>query len=355
MKKFLLLVLIGLPFLGWTQEQESSVCVQNIELAQQRYDEGRIQDIQDLLQDCIDRKAYDKAQESQALRLLALSYLFLEDEVNAEATMLKLISANHEFQVNPAIDPTEFINLHEQFRYKPLFNLGIRIGANLSQPMVTDLNSSLSLTDQRPVYGTDFGFPMIGVNFEYEFYENFVLYPEIYYRAMTVSRTDTQLDEIDGIEYFSVTNSESQNWLSVPISVKYLLHLKNVPSLKFYANLGGSLDFLLSSEKPGDQSVLQLPNDPELGSTINSTNDKNRLNFGILAGAGITYKLGEGFVSLEARYVHSLTKLQKPENILNPTDPAQLNTLVQDDIYRLNHVAISLGYTLNIYIPKQLR
>jgi len=96
-------------------------------------------------------------------------------------------------------------------------------------------------------------------------------------------------------------------------------------------------------------------NDPTVGFPITSTEDKNRLNYGIFAGGGVTIKASEGFISLEVRYLHSFSKLPKVENVLAPTDPAQTNTLVQDDIYRLNHIAISIGYTLNIYMPKQLR
>ena len=143
MKKIFLLILFLVTQIAIVHGQETDVCVQNIELAQQRFDEGRIQDIQVLLDDCIKRGGFDKAQKSQALRLMTLSYIFLEDEKNAEASMLLLLETNHEFQVNPAIDPTEFINLHDRYRTKPLFNVGFRYISNFAQPIVTDINSSL--------------------------------------------------------------------------------------------------------------------------------------------------------------------------------------------------------------------
>lgn len=337
------------------QEEQVDICVQNIEVAQQRFDEGRIQDIQELLTDCLKKGNYTKAQKSQALRLLTLSYIFLEDEDNAEASMLKLLQTDHEFKVNPAIDPTEFINLHEQFRYKPLFNLGVRYIGNFAQPIVTGLNSSLSLTDTRPAYTIQPGYVGIGLNFEYEFKQNFVLYPEIHYKTMSILRTENQPGSTTGADYITVNNNENQNWLSLPVSVKYNVSFTKIPNLKLYANAGGSVDLLISASRPAKTSVLQMPNDPEVGSTINSTDDKNKLNFGVFAGGGITYKLGEGFISLETRYLYSLTNLTDPAKVLNPSDPAQIGTAVQDDIYKLNHLAISLGYTINIYLPKQLR
>ncbi len=351
----LIILLLLIVQLSFAQEEEIDICVQNIEIAQQRYDEGRIQDIQELLNDCIKGGTYDKAQKSQALRLLTLAYIFLEDEKNSEATMLQLLETNHEFRVNPAIDPTEFINLHEQFRYKPLFNLGIRYITNFAQPIPIELNSSLNLTNTRHEYSYIYGFVGVGLNFEYEIFDRFILYPEIHFKIMSISRTDTQPGVITGQDYITIANLENQQWLSLPVSVKYNFEFQNLPKFKLYANLGGSIDYLLGSSRPADKSTLALPNDPKVGFTVNSSDDKNSINFGILAGGGATFKIGEGFFSLEARYVYSLTKLTNPGSILNPADPSQINTLVQDDIYRLNHIAFSIGYTANIYIPKQLR
>lgn len=355
MKKILLLTLVLTTHLVMAQEEVLDVCVQNIEIAQQRYDEGRIQDIQPLLTDCLNKGNYTKAEKSQVLRLLTLSYIFLDDDKNAEATMLRLIQENHEFQVNPTIDPTEFINLHEQFRYKPVFNIGVRYIFNFAQPVVTDLNSSLNLNGEHPVYSIQFGFVGFGINFEYEFFKDFILYPELHYKNMAIARTEFQPGVITGNDYITVENFENQTWLSLPVSVKYNFHFQRFPSIKAYANLGGSIDYLLKASRPADGNMLLMTNDPSVGFTINSTDDKNRLNYGIFAGGGITIKASEGFISLEARYLHSFSKLTKPDNIILPSDPQQLNTLVQDDIYRLNHIAISVGYTLNIYMPKQLR
>jgi Outer membrane protein beta-barrel domain len=350
-----LFILLVASQLAVAQERQANVCVQNIETAQQRYDEGRIQDIQALLKECLEADNYTKAEESQALRLLTLSYIFLDDEEKSEATILRLLTANHEFEVNPAIDPTEFINLYDRYRTKPLFNLGVRYIVNFSQPIFTGLNSALSLSNGRPTYSTVFGNFGISLNFEYEFADNFIIYPEIQYKSMKVSSTFSQPSASGIPNYLTIDKYEDQNWLSLPVSVKYNISFKSMPSIKVYANLGGSVDLLLNSNIPSDKGTLQTLNDPVVGSTINDTNDHSRLNFGILAGAGITYKLGEGFLSVEGRYVYSLTNVTKSEAVLNPGNPQKFNTGNQEDLYRLNHVAISLGYTRHMYYPKKMK
>jgi hypothetical protein len=359
MKKLLIASLILLPGLVLAQEElqveEVSPCVQNIEVAQQRYDEGRIQDIQPLLKDCLERNEYDKAQKSQALRLLTLAYIFLDDEEMAEATMLELLHANHEFQVDPSIDPTEFINLHEQFRYKPLFNIGFKYSFNQAQPVVTGINNSLNMNGYRHTYNPELAIVGLGVNFEYEFAKNFVLYPELQFKTLILTSTTFQDGILGNPEAIEITNYEEHSWLSIPVSVKYNINFPKKPNIKLYVNLGGSFEYLLIANRSAEENVLKLKDAPDVKGLIEGADDKNKVNFAAIGGLGFTYKLGEGFIYLEGRYTYALTQFTNAANVLNPVDPFQLNTGVQDDLYRLNSITVSIGYTLNIYIPKQLR
>jgi hypothetical protein len=353
-----LLLFLFISQLAMAQEPQADACVLNIETAQQKYDEGRIQDIQALLIDCLAAGNYTKAEESQALRLLTLSYIFLDDEVNAEYNMLLLLKANHEFEVNPVIDPTEFINLHDRFRTKPLFNLGLRYIVNFSQPIVTDLNSMYNLSGERHDYSLIFSIFGIGANFEYEFAENFIIYPEIHYKSISVAYSAEQVGAINtnsDTAFFKTEYFEDQQWLTLPVSVKYNFDLKNMPAIKVYANAGVSVDLLLKAALPADGTTLNNPGGSEIGFALTTTNDHNLFNFGVFAGAGITYKLGEGFLSLEGRYQYNFTKFTKPEKVLTPENPEQTNMGAQHDIYKLNHIGLSIGYTKYMYFPKKLR
>jgi len=354
-----LLILVFITHLAIGQEQQTTNCVQNIEIAQQKYDEGRIQDIQSLLKNCIEAGNYTKAEESQALRLLTLSYIFLDDEENAEATMLRLLETNHEFEIIPAIDPTEFINLHARYRTKPLFNIGVRYIFNYAQPIVTELNSAFNLNIERHGYTMIFGIFGVGVNFEYEFAENFIIYPEIHYKSMSVAYSAKQQgvgkNILSDTAYVELEYFEDQQWLSLPVSVKYKFNFKNLPSIKVYANAGVAVDLLLKSTFPADGTTLNTKGDPEVGFALITTKDHNILNFGVFAGGGITYKMGEGFFSLEGRYQYTFTNFTKPEKVLNPTNPQSINLLAQHDLYKLNHIAFSIGYTRSMYFPKKLK
>ena len=335
----------------------SQNCVQNLEAAQQRYDEGRIQDIEGLLKSCVRQNVFTKAEQAQAHRLLTLAYIYLEESTEAEYHMLELLKTYHEFEINPAIDPTEFINLHKRFRTKPLFNIGARYIVNFTQPMVTELNGSFDLSGDnadRGTYNTVFNFIGFGLNFEYPLSDHWVLYPELQYSSKSIEKITTQAGLTTDEPYFTLTNFESQSWFSVPVSIKYLFNVSR--AFKLYLNVGASFDYLVAASKPGDNAQLEVFGAAPVSFTIEKQNDHNRINFAVLGGGGATYKIGEGFLSLEARYSYGLTQVSNPSQALIPSDGRQLgNMLIQDDGYSLNNIYVSLGYTANIYIPKKLR
>lgn len=107
-------------------------CTQNLEEAQLRYDEGRIQEVEPLVLNCLETNVFDKAQSVLALRLLILSAIFQNRDEKADGLMLELISTDHEFVPDEALDPTEFINLYNSYRTKPIFSVGIKGGQNWS-------------------------------------------------------------------------------------------------------------------------------------------------------------------------------------------------------------------------------
>ncbi len=349
-----ILIIVALAYSARAQDSEDKPCVQNIQTAQQRYDEGRIQDIEPLLLNCLEQADFTKAQKAEALRLLTLAYIFLDEDQKAEATMLRLLKTNHEFRTNPAIDPTEFITLYNQFRHEPVFNIGFKYIVNLSQVQVTQLNSALDLNSNKPAYQPRIGLFGLGINFEYKIADRLYLFPELQFRNMAIQRTQSQTGTATGSPYISTTTFEEMQWLSLPVSAKYVISFEKQPKFKLYLLGGLSVDYLLKATKPVDANVLQMINDQDVTFQLTTTPDKKPLNFGAQAGLGTTYKVGEGFLSLELRYAYSFTNLTKPGSVLQPSQAAQINTLIQDDIYKLHHIAISLGYTLNIYIPKPL-
>lgn len=338
------------------EEENKSPCAQKLETAQQKYDEGRIQDIEGLLKKCIDTDQYSKAEKAQALRLMTLSYIFLENQEAAEASMLALLKTNHEFAINEAIDPTEFINLYNRYRTEPLFSVGLKYIVNWTKPYVTNLNSAFTLGGNEVHDYTytlaSFG---LGASFEYKLTNNIVIYPEIQYMQRSIVSDRIVSGPASGAEVYTLKTQDDQNWLMLPVSGQYLFHLSD--QFKLFATAGISTEFLLSSTFAGKNTELTQATKPSVGGiAITATADRNRLNFSAIIGGGVKIKVSEGFITVEARYSQGLTRVTKANNSLSPSDPNLLfTTFYQDDGYRLNHIAVSVGYIKRFYFPKKLR
>jgi hypothetical protein len=350
MNKYLLTIFLGLltTQVAFGQEQR---CTQNLEEAQLRYDEGRIQDIEDLLVACLNEGAYSKSQSETALRLMILANIFMEEEGRADTLMLELLETSHEFKPDPVLDPTEFINLYNTYNTEPIFNVGVKFGQNWSLQQVDQFH-----TIGQP--GAKYEYSVINgiyasILFEWSFHERFYLYPEISYSLRRYSKES----EFPGLitDVFSTNEIlESYTWLELPVTVQYVL-LDN-PNVQPYIFAGGSVSYLLASEYPGDLNSRTRTGNSEIKlATVSSLEDRNQINANATLGAGIKLKAGEGFITAELRASYMITQLTKNENSLTPTnDPDLVHGLWEwYDSFKQHYAAITIGYTKNIYKPKK--
>ena len=346
----LTIALLGVaPTLVFSQAEQ---CTQNLEEAQIRYEEGRIQDVEGLLLRCVNTKAYTKGQEVQALRLLILSYIFMEQEDKADTTMLRLLQRNHEFQPDEALDPTEFINLYNTYNTDPIFNVGVQFGQNFSLTQVKQLHS-VGQQGWKKEYGIVNGVTL-GINFEWEFADQWYLYPQVQYSI----KKYTQTEEYQGVWTGTIISTgqiaENLQILEVPISVQYEFGERN---FRPYAFVGGSASYLLASSYPSDNNSRTRSETADVKiNTVDSRDDRNVWNGHAHLGGGVKLKAGEGFLTAEVRLSYQITDFSKPENSLTPTDDPDLlyNLWTWYDTFTMHSGFITIGYTKNIYRPKKL-
>ena len=340
------------------QEEEKSDCLLKLEEAQNKFDQGRIQDIEPLIGQCLNGDEFDKAEKTQALRLLTLAYLYLEEPELADGIMLRLLENSHEFAINPAIDPSEFINLYNKFRTEPVYSVGLLFGAVYANPIITELNSTHDLNSTRQFYVPRFGF-RAAFNGEYKLTDNIIANPGIGFQTISFKKTHEIATSFSGIinedadEGFEGT--ETQTAIEVPLLVQYEITKFGV--FTPFVSAGLSPQILISSKFPSDAlSYTILGSAPVTSTTIDSTPDRNRFNLYAVAVAGLKIKLGEGFFTTQIRYSHGIFSSSKPVNSLTPDDPNLLWDLNESfDGFRLHDLGASIGYTLHIYKPKKLR
>lgn len=337
-------------------QEDKSDCVIKLEQAQAKFDQGRIQDVEALITGCIAGTEFDKAEKTQALKLLTLTYLFLEEPELAEATMLHLLETSHEFTVSQAIDPSEFINLYNKYRHDPLYSIGFLVGGVVASPIVTQLNSTQNLiSDVRQIYNPLFGIRG-GFNGEYEFKDKFYASAGIYYTSIKFQKFhESTLPLSNQSTDAGFTGEEVQVSIELPILLQY--HLIETRIFTPYVSAGISPQFLISAEYPGDALKNEIPGSaPVTSPSISLTNDRNRFNLYAVGVAGLKYKLGEGFLNLQLRYSFGIFQSSKESSALEPEDHNLLWDLSESsDGFRLQDLGVSIGYTIHRYKPKKLR
>ncbi len=346
MKRILLLcavVLSGCAFVAHGQSQ----CAQTLRLAQSIYDQGRLQELPDLLQSCIN-SGFNDEEKVNAYKLLTLTYIYLEEPEKADQMMLALLRTDTEFKVNDAVDPAEFVALYKTFRTKPVYRIGGKLGGTVSGPSVI---SADFVNDGTNNTSNSFGFagcvaaeiPLNGK------WEKFTLNPELSFQMNSFKSVNEKGDNVLADTSLVTPSTETMGWVSIPVSLQYSLFANAAKTSDYYVSAGLSADYLLFANK-----TISSAREGNSGIDENTYPvERNTFNAAAMLSAGFKRKIGKGYLLVEVRYKMGLLPLSdKADTYANST--LVFNNKYIDGIYRLNTLSLSAGYLLNRYNPKKL-
>jgi hypothetical protein len=321
-------------------------CTQKLNRAQKLYDAGRIKEVEPLLSECI-KSGFTREEKMQALRLSILSYLFQDENSVAEQKLLELLHEDPEYKLNPAIDPAEFYQLYNQYRTLPVISIGIVGGANRTGVSERQAYTVNSLDNDKASYKSRLGF-QAGVLADILLYKNFQFNTGFLWNVKRFTYSKKLLYE----DYSTVESQENQMWIDMPLSIKYVIG-KN--KLRFYGLAGVSTNLLLSAN-----SRMSRVNVDESSAanaeTQNFRKQRRYLSTSALLGAGARYKVGYGYLALEARYQFGLSNVTNADNRFLSEDGRLLfyYGYVSSD-FSVNNLAFTIGYYKSFYKPKKLK
>lgn len=341
MKKNLLLV-IALMTVGCRISLAQTSCAQTLRLAQSIYEQGRLHELENTLAECLKGDNFNPQEKVAAYKLLALTYIYLEEPEKADNAMLTILRTDHEYEVNESADPAEFVALYKTFRTKPIYRLGGKIGATASQPNVI---SSESVVDGVGQYDYRFGFQG-QFTLEVPLTEKLILSTELALQIKSFKNTITVRP--DDSTTFTTEATESGVWISLPTSLQYEFYQKK--NTYFVAG-GVSLDYLASNSL----NIRRLRGDfsPVDEGNFDLRDQRNHWDYSLLFSTGFKRKIGPGLIIAELRYVMGLNPQMEKSSVF------QNQTLVNsyhyvDGIFTMRSLSLSVGYLLNIYNPKKL-
>lgn len=346
----ILIVCIGRP--GMAQDECELMLVQ----AQEEFNAGHFSSIPAMLKDCLD-KNQRRDWRQRANLLLAETYLLLEDPIGAEQSYLNVLRANPEYLTDQNRDPIDLVYLSGKFTATPIFSLHGYVGPNIAPVRVIhDVRiGGEAYTNEK--YYVRLGWQAgAGVDFNYNDYLSAALdlnFSHTTYRHRTY--------DLFGINKDIVEFMGHQTWVTLPVSVKYS---QSQGKIRRYGYVGFSFNYLMTANADvdidnRDTKVGDVDTDEYLSFTksltkIGVSENRAKLDGSLFVGGGLKYKYKLDYFYLDLRYSFGMRNLVDPNNRFNTTNEGLPYPYVDDD-FRMDNLAISVGYIHPLYKPRKLK
>jgi hypothetical protein len=348
MKSALIFILL---IIGYQVVGQNTSCVQTLRLARATYEQGRLHEIESQLKPCLQGGGFTKDQkqlEVEAYKLLCLSYIYLEEPEKADEAMLSILKVDHDFQINPAVDPAEFVGLYRTFRSKAMFNIGFIVGPNMTLPTVIDRYAISGSSKGEGKYIPKLNF-QFGLVFEKSLFGKFTAAPEISLSNHSFNYDNPNFLVSDSTQnsVASQTGEIKQTWLDLNLLMQYKL---GKGALNSYVSFGPNVGMLLGATNAAETKYAT--GQVTSGSPYDLKSTYNKFGFSLIAAAGIKYKFGAIYLTANARYQYGLTKVVNEEKRSNPD--ATFNYGSSPNIYKQQSIAFLVGFVYPIFSPKKI-
>jgi len=343
----LFLIIFALPVFS-VLPAYSQDCGAQLQEANNLYDQGLIEDIPGLLLPCME-EGFSRSQRIEAYKLLILAYLFDNDQVSAETTMLDFLRKFPEYEILPG-DPAEFVYLFESYRTTSVYSIGVSVGFNMTDPRLIEPFSVLDVENTSLQNKMQGGF-QLGLGLARYVSNNMILNAELLFSSHQYEFSDFYSTFVDGADIINnVTYTERLYKFDVPVSVTYEILAKKI---HYYLRGGVSFSGIIGARGNASR-VYARESSPFTSETLSMTEFRKKILYSAVAGAGIMYKVPRGMITLDFRANFGLKNIvREKERYNNPELMTKYNYL--DDDFSLNVFTLSANYYFSFYTPSKQR
>jgi len=334
--KFVFLILFALPVFDVFGQEED--CAIKLREAQQLYDAGKIETVPVMLQTCIER-GFTQEERLSAYKIIILCYIYDDDQESAHEGMLSFLKRYPEYELS-ATDPDEFRFIFEQYRTRPVLDLGVLAGVNRTHGMINQPYSPFNLNKEKPKYTADgFAFQVGAlINFYASSRIQISLEPMYAQANFQLEYENSSIQGFGELDHF-----ERQSYLYIPLSGIYEFNLDRI---RPYLRLGGQIGVLFDNKTSTANGIFTGPDEDNL---VN----RNQINYWAFGGAGVKFKINKAYFFLDLRYNVGLNKyLNSSENRFTQENHNWVY-MYQDSDFRLNSMMMSIGYAYSFFNPKR--
>jgi hypothetical protein len=326
-------------------------CASKLREAQKYYDQGMIEEIPQMLAPCM-AGGFTKAQKIEAYKLIILSYLFNDDQFEAEKTMLEFLKKYPEYEIMPN-DPIEFVYLFESYRTTSVFSFGITAGFNMTDPRIIEPFTTFDLRDADLTNTMRTGF-LVGVGVGRYISRKMLLNIELYFSSSQYKFSDEiskPLPYNDGPNTLnSIVYQEKMYKVELPVTLAYEFKIKK---FNYFLRAGVSVANITGvTGKPSRTYAADIA--PEPGDYQDIGSYRKKMLYSGIVGAGIRYKVPRGVITVALRASLGINNIVRSDKRY---DNQELSTRFNylDDDFSLNTLSLSAGYYFSFYKPKKQR
>ena len=336
-----ILLLLAFILLGIFGVSAQSTCTDQLRVAQRRFDDGLLDEIPQLLADCM-KNGFTDEEKTTAYKLLIQTYLYNEQPEKADEVMLKFLREFPDYVIAPN-DPKEFVNLHQTYRTEPIFKIEVRLSGMLSLPRVIESNS----TGNSETVNTKYK-PLLGggaeLNFINKLYNDFDYSIGVSFIFSKYSYSSTPLD------FTKLTGTYTDMYFGLPIAARYNFNFKR---LNFFAKAGIEPVYLYSSKVQLTRKDNPIVRPDAIQGTVDLTSYHRRFDIRPILAFGPTAKLGRGNLRLTFEFKFGSFSHLLDKNKFKNVDLQDRYMFVEDNL-KCNLASISLAYVRPIYNPKKI-
>ncbi|MDA3891498.1 MAG: outer membrane beta-barrel protein [Salinivirgaceae bacterium] len=337
-----LFILFGILMVRSAKAQDD--CFLKLTEAEKLFENGQIEQIPNLITNCIE-SGYNRENKIRALKLLTLAYLFDDNTIKAEKTLLKLLKIDPEYKVNQAVDPVEFIKLYNSFNTTPVFSIGPIFSPSLTMPYLLEPISLNDFSESNPKYSS--GGMSITAGIKASYHLNHIwdinLEPSFSFLKSKVIENNYSKS--------IVTITETMNYITFPISGSYYFYKIN--NFQFFGEAGASFDLFLSGNINGIISYNNNELAPEEPSEIQTKELRKPYNLMSIIGAGTKIDLGRSNIQVCFRYKVGLMNQGNSDqaNLIN--ESLNWDYIYQDNLFSINNLSFAISFNREFYVHRK--
>jgi hypothetical protein len=335
-KVIILLCVLYASIIGSNLLNAQENCAVNLKRAQELFSSGQIEEVPVLIEPCLE-SGFTKEEKIQAYKILINAYVFDDNLEKAEITMLDFLKKYPEYETI-STDPSEFVNLMQQFDNRPRFSIGFIAGGTYSVIRVIEPVNTSPLNDNFGYYNTS------GVSYHvgFSFIKNLTSKLEL---SIEADFKNAVFDHyLDPNSFTSNSYYEAQQLINLPVSLCYSLGKGKIYP---FARLGFNTGFLVSS----GADLISVPGVES--PRISNIDNRETLCFWGIIGGGVRLKISKAYLFADVRYNLALNNQVNNNGRRNTQgDELWLYQYRDDDFYH-DDLNLSIGYVRTIYKPRK--